>query len=352
MYDLAVIGAGPVGSFLASRCASGMEVLVLEEDESAGSKACSGLVSERFMDMLPREVRNAEGLVQHRVRGADVHFMGKALGFRKSGTAAYVLDRGMLDMLMARHAVSCGAQVRYGERVLGAREKPDCVALRTQKHEFMAGTAAGCDGARSVVAAAMGAAPAEVVNGLILYEEKEARGDSVGMWFDKSLVKDGFFWKIPRGATTEYGCMGKGLGFGMLSKFFGLQGVEGLRRDAAPIPLGPPERTVSEKMLLVGDAAAQTKPWSGGGLAYGFIAAGCAREALLKGDGLGSYEASWRKILMKDIHGGLMLREFYRDLDLDGLSSVIDRLESAGSRGEGIDFDFPLSSIAGGLPDV
>ena len=206
--------------------------------------------------------------------------------------------------------------------------------------------------ARSVVAASIGARPVEMLNGLIISECKEDHSDFVEMWFDKSLTADGFFWKIPRGASTEYGCMGRGLSFTQLQRFFHITPDRKIQKRAAPIPVGPPEKTSSGRILLIGDAAGQTKPWSGGGLAYGLIAASCAAEALKKSvaghpEALSGYDRCWRKMLMRDIQAGLLAREFYKDLDLDGIAGMMSKIEGAERGGSDIDFDFPFTSILG-----
>jgi len=349
MRDLIVIGAGPVGSYLASLCAESMDVLVIEEDDEAGGKACSGMVSPRLIGMLPPSVKRP-GLIQHTVKKAVIHFMGREFEFKKSGDAAYVLDRDVLDRRLAEHAKSSGADVMFGERVLSVKTSGQKVSVSTARHLFEANVAAGCDGARSVAAKTIGSKPSEILNGLIIYTEKEDSSDFVEMWFDKSLVKDGFFWRMPRGRRTEFGCIGYGLSFPLLERFFGIEAGNISGRSAAPVPIGI-AHTYGSRIVLVGDAACQTKPWSGGGITYGMIAAGYASEvisgAVRRNDFsmLSVYEDMWKKHLLRDMKAGLLIREFYRDLDLRGLMGIIDRVESMKHEGEKIDFDFPFSSM-------
>jgi digeranylgeranylglycerophospholipid reductase len=349
MHDLVVIGAGPVGSYLASLCADNMNVLVVEEDKEAGGKACSGLVSPRLMEMLPSSVKRT-GLIQHTVKGAVVHFMGREFEFRKSGDAAYVLDRDVLDGRLAGHAKGSGADIMLGERVLGITASRHKVSVKTARHLFEAKVAAGCDGARSVAAKTIGSKPSELLNGLIIYTEKEDYSDTVEMWFDKSLVKDGFFWRMPRGRQTEFGCIGYGLSFPVLERFFGIDKGSVSGRNAAPVPIGI-ARTYGTRIVLVGDAACQTKPWSGGGITYGMVAAGYASEvisgAVRRNDfsRLSVYEDLWKKRLLRDMKAGLLVREFYKDLDLRGLAGIMERAESMKHECDKIDFDFPFSSM-------
>jgi geranylgeranyl reductase family protein len=348
MHDLIVVGAGPVGSYLSSLCGEKMDVIVLEEDSEAGKKVCSGLVSPRLIDMLPAPVKK-KGLIEHILKRAVVHFMGKELELRKSGTAAYVIDRNVLDKRLAENAESAGADVRFGERVVNLSTDNEKVSVKTSRRQFEAKLVAGCDGARSVVARSIGSKPGEILNGLVLYVDKEDYSDTAEMWFDKSLVKDGFFWRIPRGQRTELGCMGYGLSFPVLEKFFDTGKMRITGKYAAPVPIGL-TTTQGKRTLLVGDSACQVKPWSGGGITYGMLAARDAAKVISgavkkNNSDLSLYEELWKKRLLNDIKAGLIVREFYKDLNLDGLSGIIEKAESLKREGDKVDFDFPFSSM-------
>ena len=167
--------------------------------------------------------------------------------------------------------------------------------------------------------------------------------------------RGGFLWKIPRGDTTEYGGMGRNLSFPSLERFFGLTGRKGLLRAAAPIPVGGVKTSYSDGVMIAGDAAAQTKPWSGGGLAYGFIAARCAaqtaKDAFGRGDFssglLSAYEKAWKGRLLADMEAGMLLMEVLKDVNPAVLSSIAAAAESLRGRSGEIDFDFPFSSALG-----
>jgi digeranylgeranylglycerophospholipid reductase len=352
MHEIVVVGGGPVGSMLAALCAKDMDVTVLEEDEKAGGKACSGLVSERFMGMLPPKVRKG-GIVSHRVKAAVVHFFGEKMELRKKEWS-YVIDRDRFDVLMAGNARDRGAEVVYGKRVAGISGGGNRrVTVRAGRRTFGGSILCGCDGAGSVVARHIGASPAELLNGLMVYEKKAATEDFVEMWFDSRLAKDGFFWKIPRGDVVEYGCMGHALRFSALEKFFRLSGKAGLSRAAAPIPIGGVERSYADGIMIAGDAAAQTKPWSGGGLTYGLIAAECAaktaKEATTEkdfsADFLSSYENAWKARLSSDMEAGMLLREMLKDMGPGRISSLSAAAEKLKEKADDIDFDFPFSGV-------
>ena len=171
MHDLAVIGAGPVGSYLASLCAKRVSVLVLEGKKVPGSKACSGLVSGRFKDILPKHITQTPGLIQNTVKGARIHFLGEEMEMQKKGAAAYVIDRDMLDKSLAEHARSMGCDMRYGSRVGKITVMPDRVRLSAVKTAAESKMIAGCGGANSVAARHIGAKPQEIMNGIIMLAE-------------------------------------------------------------------------------------------------------------------------------------------------------------------------------------
>jgi geranylgeranyl reductase family protein len=357
MHDLIVVGAGPVGSYLASACAPDMDVLVLEEHKSAGSKACSGLVSERIMRLLPRDVSGLPGLVQHEVNGARIHVDGGVFELRKKKKAAYVIDRDLLDRKLAELSASLGSRIMYGQRAENILVKDSRVSVKCGRALYDSKLVAGCDGSGSVVAGHIGSRPAELLNGLMAVENVRNESDYVEMWLDRKKT-DGFFWKIPRGSRTEYGAMGTGIGFPQLVGFFGL-GNRSLEKSAAPIPMGL-VKTFSERVLLAGDSACQTKPWSGGGITYGLICARAAAAVIKKahekndfsGAMLSGYENSWRRVLLRDMQAGLMMRRMYKSLGEHDISGLTESIGFVNGFQERVDFDFPFSSILGDVPEI
>ena len=352
MHDLIIIGAGPVGSYLASLCSANMNVLVLEQKMVPGNKACSGLVSHRIKEILPKKIIDARGVIQHSVKGARIHIFGQVIELRKKETAAYVINRDLLDKKLSEYAESCGCEIKFQTRAEKISVLKDSVELKTSKGVFESQMVAGCDGANSVAARYIGAKPAELLNGLILYVDKEDRSDYVEMWFDRAKASSGFFWKIPRGSKTEYGAMGKGINFSALEKFFGLENKKIVKKSAAPIPIGL-VRTFSDRLLLAGDSACQTKPWSGGGVTYGLLAARIASKVIINsveknkfcGKALSQYEDEWKKLLLKDIQAGLMFRELYKDLPESEMKILMEKFSAMKIFEQNVDFDFPFSSF-------
>ncbi len=312
MFDCIIAGAGPVGLYTAGMLEKKLKVLVLEEHGRIGRpNHCSGLISRN----LEGFVRIRKRWVENEIRGAILHSpFGREIRVEKPGTAAFVINREEFDKDLEKGVKS---QVELNARLLDFSAERDRVKIKTSKGVRECKMLIGCDGVNSLVAGKLGSRPREILNGLIALVKEENHGDFVELWFDKRLT-DGFLWKIPRGNMTEYGGLGSSLKFQTLEKFFKLKGYE---KRAGLVPIGP-GKSYSERVLLIGDAAGQTKVWSGGGVIYGLtcarVAAGVLEKAFEKGDFtekfLSGYERGWKKEIGKGIAAGLMFRKIYKRL--------------------------------------
>lgn len=306
MYDIIIVGAGLVGLYLA-KLLKGFNVLVLETKREIGGKVCSGLVStnlDRFIPIKPE-------FLEHKVEKAFVYFSGKVLELEKNKIAAYIIDRNKFDKYLAK---SVKSEIFLNTKVEDIDMKKNFVEVKTNKGIYKSKMLVGCDGSDSIVRKKLGFKVKEIVNGTIAIVLKKNSSGFVELWFERGIT-DYFLWKIPRGKLTEYGMMGGD--FKKLEKFFGLKTY---KKKAAPIPIGTC-KSYSERVLLVGDAAGQTKPWSGGGVIYGLICATCAAktisEAFKRNDFsenfLRQYEKEWKKKIGRSIRTGMFFRWLYRN---------------------------------------
>ncbi|MEF8777872.1 MAG: electron transfer flavoprotein, partial [Natronomonas sp.] len=117
-------------------------------------------------------------------------------------------------------------------------------------------------------------------------------------------------------------------------------GVEIRRRCSGAIPIGPPDRTVGTRSFLVGDAAGQTKPFTGGGILYGMRSADIAASVIDPDHPatVQEYEHAWRSELGRDQTIGKMIRAGY------SLPRPIQRAGLRAFSGEiGVHMDRPTS---------
>lgn len=334
MYDVIIAGAGPAGLKLAKSLEDELDLAVLEKNNSTGKKVCSGLVSKN----LDRFVKMEKDWVEHTVRGADVHFPYSNLKLRKPGTAAYVINRGKFDRSLEKNLET---GIDFGERVTGLKVESDGVKVKTTKGIKRCKILVGCDGAGSVVRRHFGQEPDGILNGIVVYRNESSTSDTVDLWFDRKVLSDGFFWKIPRGKKTEYGMWGKRANISDLKSFFKIRDCS---PEAAPIPIGI-IKTSFERTLLLGDAACQVKPWSGGGIIWSFAAAEIAAEKILRAlelespEILNEYDREWKEEFGGILSKAMFMRKLYR-FTPDRLTGIIINLYKKFGHPNNLDMDF------------
>jgi len=347
MYDLAVIGGGPVGSKLARMVSDrGHDVVLLEEHSEAGRPVqCAGLVSERLRELTPF----GESCIINSVAGAII--MGpehEELRLESPSKRVLVLDRRAFDMELWRMAEESGVEARTSSKVFGVREKTGACITEMSGEKIQSRYVAGCDGPASVVRRAMGIPrPASFLSGVGVEAEctHSMEEDLVKVRCGKKVAPGFFAWAIPlgekrlriglaleprmaRGSPREYVQR-------VLRKphILGLSGeLRAKGWSAGTIPISPPFRSASHRMLLAGDAACQVKATSGGGIVMGLKGAAHASaaitEALESETGLVSYDRAWHRDMGHELRRDWTLHSCYSSLDDRRLSRVFKTLSS------------------------
>ncbi|MCL7416952.1 MAG: geranylgeranyl reductase family protein [Halalkalicoccus sp.] len=330
MYDFVVVGVGPAGSRFARRAAEeGFDVLALEQGSIGEPLACSGHVSTDVWEYTTDGAR--ADLLQNEITGARFHPGdpgSEAYPFYRTAPISNVIDRVGLDRHLADAALEAGADLRENHTVTAVSEEADHVLVAAStpdgSAQFRARMVAGCDGPVSRTRRDLGIdEPDELLHGVLGFTDGPDHGDFV----DVHLTVPRFFaWRIPRGeAGVEYGLAappGREVR-GLLEEFTAEYGADTANVCSGMIPIGPPKRVTSERGFLIGDAAAQTKPFTGGGILYGMTAADHAAERIDPEDptSLKAYEKAWRGDLAREIGMGHWLRRAY---------SLPEHVQSAG----------------------
>ena len=320
MYDFVVVGAGPAGSrFARSAAERGYDVAVFEQGEVGKPLACSGHVSTDIWEFVPEEAEAR--LRQNEIRGARFHSGGpesEPHRFYKEEPVSNVIDRVELDRTLADAAREAGADLREGHTVLDIEERRDWVAVRVRGPDGIethrGRMVAGCDGPQSRIRGTVGLPePEQLLHGVLGFTDDPDHEDFVDVHLN---VPEFFAWRIPRGeAGVEYGLATPPDDdvSARFEEFTDGYGVETDRRCSGLIPIGPPDRTHTGRVFLLGDAAGQNKPFTGGGILYGMTAADIAAETVDPSDpeSLAAYERDWREELERDIALGKLIRAGY-----------------------------------------
>ncbi|WP_255197981.1 geranylgeranyl reductase family protein [Halorarius litoreus] len=320
MRDFVVVGAGPAGSRFARGAAErGHDVLVLEQGEVGRPLACSGHVSLDIWEYVPDEAR--DDLFQNAIHGARFHLGGAdspAHPFYRDEPISNAIDRVGLDKTLAQAAADAGADVRDHHTVTTVEEHRESVTVTARGPDglerFESRLVVGADGPRSRVREQCGLPePDEFLHGVLGFDPEPDHQEFV----DVHLTVPTFFaWRIPRGdAGVEYGLAVRP-GDDAKARFSALlddYDADLCERCSGLIPVGPPKRVTGKRSLLVGDAAAQTKPFTGGGILYGMRAADHATRVVdpARPETVGDYEDAWRSELRTEQRLGHLVRAGY-----------------------------------------
>lgn len=358
--DVAVIGAGPAGLTLAKTVAEdGGDVLLLEEHPDVGVPPhCTGKLSVRAVTELDLDEKG----VLHRVRGAVFYPPSlDPVTITRHEAQALIFDRKIFDQTLAAKAVAAGATLYPDSRAKAFSITSEGVTLRFERQGTLCDVKCrlivGADGAASPTARLAGLyakTPSEVRIGV----QREVSGvplvpGMVELYFGRTWAPGFFAWMVPTGRDTAR------VGLAIrpnaphpaatyLNTFMEdhpvarekLGGCRVLEQSTHILPTGGVLRqTVSDGVLIVGDAAGQVKSTTGGGLYYGMACAKLAgaaiskalqasRDPLLRRDGLMSYQAAWRARFGREIAFSVRARAFLdalSDGEVDYLFTIIRR---------------------------
>ena len=320
-YDIAVIGAGPAGSMAAKYAAkAGSCVILLEEHSCIGWPVeCAGLLGEKAMQ---ESELSGTSIVGRGMRGAVVYSPGGFhLKFKADECKAWVVDRRLFDRSLALDALKCGAELRLRSSVRRIETDGEHSILKLADGEIIqAKIAISAEGVRARLARSAGILPSRRILSGAQVEAPFAVDDAQLVEVHLGEAPGLFAWVIPTGEDeARIGLCACDRGCERLRAFL-KKDVIRKRLLGSPIalnvgglPLGPPEKTVADGFLAVGDAAGQVKPTSGGGVYPGLVAAKIAgrvaSQAASDGDcsakRLREYDRLWRAALGRELAVGM-----------------------------------------------
>jgi digeranylgeranylglycerophospholipid reductase len=341
MRDAIVVGGGPAGLMAAARLAGdGFDVQVCEDHDRIGAPVhCTGVLAQEAIDTLPLPSQAVLNPL------STVRFFaptGSSFSYTTTSVEAVVIDRLVFDAALGTAARTAGAQIRHDARVTGIRVAADAVTLTLDNGEALT--------ARSVVLAC-GAAygfqkrlglgmPTTFLQSAQLEMPCETPGD-VEVHFGSEVAPKGFAWAVPvrrpQGSFVRVGVMADGDTTHYFKRMvervqqrWGVSAPTPLEPRRKMLPLGAIDRSYSNRVLVVGDAAGLVKPTTGGGIYYSVVSGEIAARVLarqlrlnaLDAASLSGYETDWRKRFQPEFDAQAKLRraaQAMRDEDIDEL---------------------------------
>ncbi len=346
-YDVIIIGAGPVGSTVAEIIGrEGHKVIILEEHSEIGSPIhCTGKLSVNAFKELKLE---AKGIINE-VKGANFYSPnGQSFQVERKDTQAYILDRKIFDKKLAENAVKVGVKILTEARAMKfivTKEGVNVIFTHKGDIKKLKGRMiVGADGANSIVAR-RGGLYSKNSSELRIGVQKEVFGIKniqsriVELFFGRKYAPGFFAWIVPIGnENARVGLavkphLGKNpkkyLDDFIMTHPFIKEKFEGCSFNKAKVHIIPTggtlHQTVSEGIIIIGDAAGQIKSTTGGGIYYGMLCAKIAgktisksleasRKGVLSSNSLLEYQRLWKARLNKEIKISSKLRAFLTSL--------------------------------------
>jgi len=337
-YDVIVVGAGPGGSITAKTCAeAGLEVLLIEKRQEIGDpvRCAEGLGKEGLMRHIQPDSRwiaaEVNGSKILAPDGTEIKMSEEA----SSGKAGYNLDRKVFDRALAQKAAMAGSEVMVKTRATGLLRKNGSISgikamYMGETHEIKADLVIGADGVESKVGRWGGIdtclRPVDINTCTQFLVSNIEAGEYNKFFMGNVYAPGGYLWLFPKGehmANIGLGIIGSKCSnvrpISLLHKFIETYMPQGkiIEIVVGGVPVcGPIERTVADNLILVGDAARQSDPLTGGGIINAMDAGKIAGEVCIRakeeGDysvkTLKEYEDRWRATIGKELSKSLMVK--------------------------------------------
>ena len=289
--EVIVVGGSAAGFSTATHLANGGKaVRVLESRPDLDPVSRTLIVTDHFRGQV-----NGAGSasIVNEIRRLELFTDGRSATISLK-RPDLIIERSRLIRALRAEAEAAGARIEYNTRFLGLA--PNGSGLRVEadragrRVELHAGSLVGADGAVSRVARAAGWPPVETVPLVqaLVRLPKDCPADTTRIWFIPDDTPY-FYWLIPespeRAALGVIGEQGRDTKRAF-DRFLEKKGFEPLEWQGARIPVYrqwvPIRRSVGNgEVYLVGDAAAQVKVTTVGGIVTGLRGARGVADAIL-----------------------------------------------------------------------
>ena len=340
--DVVVIGIGPAGAMTLLRLAElGISAIGIDSRSEIADKLCTGIIGWECSQKFPPDPQ----IIHYASNSATVVSpAGMKMKVSSSNPQAVVLDRVSYIKSFATKAQMLGSKILLENTVVSVSIKDNGVEVQTDRGEsFFSKIIVVATGFYSPILKSLGVVKQELSDRMVASQAMVKIADTKGihLFVGQQKVPGSFAWLVPTSKETAL--------IGMFTKFR-LQGhmthlIKKLSNDGVidsviksqsqwGIPGRPLDKTFSDRLLVVGDAAGLVKPTTGGGIYYSFLSGEIAAEVIRNAiqsnsfskKFLSAYQSKWKSVLYDEIQIGLNMRkvlETFSDEQIEVLMSYL-----------------------------
>jgi digeranylgeranylglycerophospholipid reductase len=355
-YDVLVIGGGPAGA-LAARTAveKGLSALLVEKRPAIGApvRCAEGLGKEALAEFMEPDER----WISAEMTGAGIvapdGFKMQLESAMAGSKVGYILDRKFFDRELVWQAADAGADVCVKTRasapiLVNGAVKGAQIEYCGQVSNVKADVVIAADGVESKFSRWCGidtTVPArEIMSGMqFVMTDIDIDPHATIFYLGNEVAPEGYLWVFPKGdraANVGIGISGRKSGEGHRAKDYLERFVKKTFPHGKTIECivggvsvcRPLECTVTDGLIIAGDAARVVDPLTGGGIYNGMftgrMAANVAAECIGKGDvskkALMAYDKGWRASKMgKAIERNYHIKEYLIKQPDEKLNAII-----------------------------
>lgn len=358
-YDAVVVGSGPAGSVTARFAAeSGAKVLIIERRQEVGVPVlCGEGISKQVDDF---KVLKGRRWIANNMDGARIFSpdgtMVKLAAEMAGNETGYVLYRDIFDQELARGAIRAGAELMLNTCAVTLLKENDKIKGVKARHfdeeiDIKADVVVGADGVESKVGRWAGMKTTLKPSDLEICAQYtltnvDVEREYCDFYLGKKIAPGGYVWIFPKGndvANVGIGILASlstpGLPTKLLDKFISshpeLKKGEPVRFLAGAVSVSEPYESVRDNLLLVGDAARQVDPITGGGLMASIEAGKIAGETIGRAvemekfdkEMLSAYEKAVEAAFYKKLKRNYMVKEIILGFEDKTLNMLADSLK-------------------------
>ncbi|RLE65103.1 MAG: hypothetical protein DRJ38_04335 [Thermoprotei archaeon] len=363
-YDVAIVGAGPAGLFLANLIKD-LDFIVLEEHREVGKPLhCAGLLSLKGLKRIGFMPQKS---IQNKVRGAIfISPSGLKLIVESRRDEAVVVNRTFFDKELAEKVSD---NIKLRTKVVKVAKRSGKWILKTGSGSIRSKILVDAEGFRYNLSTKLGfeKPPKDLLLPAIQVELEKIRDlnrDLVEIYLGSKWAPGFFAWIIPLSEDeARVGLAARELPFSYLKNFLGKHPIASSKLKKAKVKrilggrvvlTGIYGKIAKKSSILIGDVAGQTKPTTGGGVVYSGIAAHIAsniiREELAKNSGeivLEEYDKAWRRLMGRELFLMKTARRFMMQINDKDYDEMIKKMkeigfESVAERDGDMDFQYKI----------